>query len=31
MGTKELEKKSSGGGLVAAWKQNPLVLSLIHI
>ena len=25
MGTKELEKKSSGGGLVAAWKQNPLV------
>lgn len=23
MGTKELEKKSSGGGLVAAWKQNP--------
>ena len=25
MGTHELEKKSSGGGLVAAWKQNPLV------
>ena len=25
MGTKELEKKSSGGELVAAWKQNPLV------
>ena len=25
MGTKELEKNSSGGGLVAAWKQNPLV------
>ena len=25
MGTKELEKKSSGGGLVDAWKQNPLV------
>ena len=25
MGPKELEKKSSGGGLVAAWKQNPLV------
>ena len=25
MGTKELDKKSSGGGLVAAWKQNPLV------
>lgn len=25
MGTKDLEKKSSGGGLVAAWKQNPLV------
>ncbi len=25
MGTKELEKKSSDGGLVAAWKQNPLV------
>lgn len=25
MGTKELEKKSSGGGLVAAWKQNPLI------
>lgn len=25
MGTKELEKKSSGGGLVAAWKQDPLV------
>ena len=25
MGTKELEKKSSGGGLVAAWTQNPLV------
>lgn len=25
MGTKELEKKSSGGGLVAAWKQTPLV------
>ena len=25
MGTKELEEKSSGGGLVAAWKQNPLV------
>ena len=25
MRTKELEKKSSGGGLVAAWKQNPLV------
>ena len=25
MGTKEQEKKSSGGGLVAAWKQNPLV------
>lgn len=25
MGTKGLEKKSSGGGLVAAWKQNPLV------
>ena len=25
MGTKELEKKASGGGLVAAWKQNPLV------
>ena len=25
MGTKELEKRSSGGGLVAAWKQNPLV------
>lgn len=25
MGTKELEKKSSGGGLVAAWNQNPLV------
>lgn len=25
MGTKELEKKSSGGGLVAVWKQNPLV------
>lgn len=25
MGTKELEKKSSGGGLVAAWKQNTLV------
>ena len=25
MGTKELEKKSSGGRLVAAWKQNPLV------
>lgn len=25
MGTRELEKKSSGGGLVAAWKQNPLV------
>ena len=25
MGTKELKKKSSGGGLVAAWKQNPLV------
>lgn len=25
MGTKELEKKSFGGGLVAAWKQNPLV------
>lgn len=25
MGTKELERKSSGGGLVAAWKQNPLV------
>ena len=25
MGTKEMEKKSSGGGLVAAWKQNPLV------
>lgn len=25
MGTKKLEKKSSGGGLVAAWKQNPLV------
>lgn len=25
MGTKELEKKSSGGGPVAAWKQNPLV------
>ena len=25
MGTKELEKKSSGDGLVAAWKQNPLV------
>ena len=25
MGTKELEKKYSGGGLVAAWKQNPLV------
>ena len=25
MGTKELEQKSSGGGLVAAWKQNPLV------
>ena len=25
MGTKELEKKSSGGGLVAAWKPNPLV------
>ena len=25
MGTKELEKKSSGGGLVAAWQQNPLV------
>lgn len=25
MGTKELEKKSSGGGQVAAWKQNPLV------
>ena len=25
MGTKELEKKSSGVGLVAAWKQNPLV------
>ena len=25
MGPKDLEKKSSGGGLVAAWKQNPLV------
>ena len=25
MGTKELEKKSSGGGLVAAWKQTHLV------
>ena len=25
MGPKELDKKSSGGGLVAAWKQNPLV------
>ena len=25
MGPKELEKKSSGGGLVAAWKQTPLV------
>ena len=25
MGPTELEKKSSGGGLVAAWKQNPLV------